>query len=1120
MKKILYLFLSFVLSICGVHAQVCSDATVTAVSSASTCQANGSITVTFSSPSGGNLVNKQYTLKSTTGTYTVGPVSTNVIDNLPPGTYNIEAKGFCGSISGESITRTLNNVKVDGSYIEPRMTFMTPSTASNALTSQITSRNSFAACSTGVIVVLLEKGNQTTMPTFRIVSGPAGVTPDQIVGATKSIYGSDAAGWRYELNGTWPAGTYTVSANDGCYSAVTTFVINEIATAPTGTVSFSNFASYNLDPSNCTKLYYQPSYSYGTNADYMRYFNDGLFEYGIAPLGEQPKAENWFKIRYFLGPGSATYQDLVDLSPGKFSDYYGPSNTLTVYTRVKGFPCTTVSADTYLRIPYATINPSTNACTGVNRYGLASYYYSILSNLCFPLTITVTDKASGAVVYTDANFQNTGDVFNWDCNPGESQYLNITDASGYKYVVDKEMVGGTPTPVTKPGIAFRSESYLYYYYCDYYRIPYEMSRGGVPCEGDSPYPCYITITDGTGAVIERDTITATTSTSRNAELKYKVQYTITAVFPNWGNHISSISYKRDTPPLPEIAVGPFPSSSTLRNCDTYQGAFNSTYACYPKPVYVTLTDPSGAVAYKDTLTSAAYKYPDLKYGVVYTATFVYPDMDNYTRTTTIIAGSTVPTSFTLTRSTNACAVNRGSFRISTNGYMLKGTKITITGPEEYVSQTYTTTSQGNSTDSGYTFPEATLPAGDYTATLESCGKTYTVTSKIGAGYAVDNFAYTTDRDCIRTKLFPSGSISLDGTPLPTVYFRVTGPTGSENGTKVIASNNTTDYFSLTVPGTYYLHIMVTSTSSCVTGSQTIVYNPPPLALDTDKTSAYSCPGGSTGYLTLQGTNGVLPYTYSVYDKTNTTQLVAPQTSITAISLDNFGLANETYTVRVSDACGNSFSQQVTLSSLDQVSLAYGQEQTCYASPINLYGFTVSDASYLWTGPNGFTSTEKNPVIPNASSVNQGVYKVVITSLKCGITATDSLNVKVYDPVIPTELDGKMQEVTLCPNQALVIGQAATGGSGEISYQWQLNTNRQNTGTWNNIAGQTTSTFIGTNNNYIFTSTLANATYTYYRLMITDKSCGIYYLYYHTNVTPCMLQVNPNLKNPGAPKLEQ
>ncbi|WP_264531021.1 T9SS type B sorting domain-containing protein [Flavobacterium sp. N502540] len=52
-------------------------------------------------------------------------------------------------------------------------------------------------------------------------------------------------------------------------------------------------------------------------------------------------------------------------------------------------------------------------------------------------------------------------------------------------------------------------------------------------------------------------------------------------------------------------------------------------------------------------------------------------------------------------------------------------------------------------------------------------------------------------------------------------------------------------------------------------------------------------------------------------------------------------------------------------------------------------------NYLWTGPNGFTSTDQNPTITNATSVNSGEYSCLITGTG-GCDATKKTNVVIGD----------------------------------------------------------------------------------------------------------------------------
>ncbi len=61
-------------------------------------------------------------------------------------------------------------------------------------------------------------------------------------------------------------------------------------------------------------------------------------------------------------------------------------------------------------------------------------------------------------------------------------------------------------------------------------------------------------------------------------------------------------------------------------------------------------------------------------------------------------------------------------------------------------------------------------------------------------------------------------------------------------------------------------------------------------------------------------------------------------------------------------------------------------------------------SYNWTGPNNFSSTLSNPTIPNALSVNGGVYSLSVTGVNgCNTVATTNVIVSGIDPCDPTRI---------------------------------------------------------------------------------------------------------------------
>ncbi len=63
---------------------------------------------------------------------------------------------------------------------------------------------------------------------------------------------------------------------------------------------------------------------------------------------------------------------------------------------------------------------------------------------------------------------------------------------------------------------------------------------------------------------------------------------------------------------------------------------------------------------------------------------------------------------------------------------------------------------------------------------------------------------------------------------------------------------------------------------------------------------------------------------------------------------------------------------------------------CVHDNLQLFADTINNATYFWSGPAGFSSTQQNPVIPNVGLENAGDYQLIIT-----------VNGNASDPVVTT-----------------------------------------------------------------------------------------------------------------------
>ena len=177
-------------------------------------------------------------------------------------------------------------------------------------------------------------------------------------------------------------------------------------------------------------------------------------------------------------------------------------------------------------------------------------------------------------------------------------------------------------------------------------------------------------------------------------------------------------------------------------------------------------------------------------------------------------------------------------------------------------------------------------------------------------------------------------------------------------------------------GTY--SATVTDATGCSgTATISIVVNPIPTPLSNN--SGPYCPGN---IISLSATGGGT-YAWSGPNSfSSTNQNPTLLNATTAMS----GI----YTVTVTlNGCTATTTTSVTVNPTPTVTAA-NTGPYCPGSTINLS--STGGGTYSWTGPNGFTSTNQNPTIINATSVTGGVYSVTASVNGCTASATTNVSI--------------------------------------------------------------------------------------------------------------------------------
>ncbi len=251
----------------------------------------------------------------------------------------------------------------------------------------------------------------------------------------------------------------------------------------------------------------------------------------------------------------------------------------------------------------------------------------------------------------------------------------------------------------------------------------------------------------------------------------------------------------------------------------------------------------------------------------------------------------------------------------------------------------------------------------------------------------------------------------------------TGPVGYTSTNKDPIISN----ILLTQAGDYDVIVTDGNLCSSAMSTTTVVVNDAPVA--TAINDGPVCEGGT---LTLSGSaiEGTGAYTYSWTGPNGFTSL-QQNPVIANITLAAAG----TYTLTVNDGNCTDVTTTIVVVNSSPTLTADNDGPVCEKTTLNLTSTPIGGSgvyTFSWTGPNGFTSSNQNPVINSVTVLNDGVYQVTVTDNNgCGNIVAANTTVVIYPAPSVTALNNS----PLCEDETLDLTANASGGTNPLSFSW-------------------------------------------------------------------------------------